>query len=196
MTYRSQYLWWRDAEQLVLNRADETGLLLAAFKEGGLSVRPDAFALRNSAFPARDFAFEEIVEILGHPTSGVVQNPHPLEAGAADDAVVRWLEDNQARVARADIDRLWPSLQGVLDKPPAQQPKYRENIGAPKKWDWEGALIELARIVDNGDVGLDAAILRERLIEWFSSTHTGDHPHRKEISKRVQRFVGELKKEV
>lgn len=194
MTYRSVRLGWADAEKLVAERSRETGLLLSAFREGEFTVRLDAIEEASSAPARRDLTFGKVQEIVGSPVSGVIHNRHPLRR-EADDAISRWLHQNRARVARADIDRLWPVDTGARGAAP-QSPSLARTFsditpGAKKRWDWEGSIIELACIVHVGGP-LEGPVLRQRLVEWFAKTHKGEHPHPKEIAKRVSRFVEAL----
>ena len=60
--------------------------------------------------------------------------------------------------------------------------------GAPPKWDWEGAYIQLGRIhILEDDNALSRDVLNKRLENWFMDT-TGKCPSDSEIRKKVKRF--------
>ncbi|OHB28144.1 MAG: hypothetical protein A2790_12050 [Phenylobacterium sp. RIFCSPHIGHO2_01_FULL_69_31] len=80
--------------------------------------------------------------------------------------------------------------------PPA--PLKRVNSGGrPVKWDWEGAMVELARLdATDGTANKTQAALVAHLADWFvkNSGH-GDAPTVSELKVRVRRFQEALKPE-
>jgi hypothetical protein len=59
--------------------------------------------------------------------------------------------------------------------------------GAPGKWDWEGAYIEMARIAVLDDENVDCVTLNERVKHWFVG-EVDNHPSDSQIREKVKRF--------
>lgn len=89
--------------------------------------------------------------------------------------------------SRANVTWSNPILVLLPDQPRAARG------GRPTKWDWEGAIIELARLdAIEGTENKSAADLAKHLQCWFATT-TGDAPADSEIRLRVKRFRDALK---
>ncbi len=83
-----------------------------------------------------------------------------------------------------------PHLVRNEDEPsaPRRPPAKRSAGGRPSKYDWEGALIELARLdADSGTSNKTTADLVRHLVEWFT-VNSGEHPDEKDIRTRVVRY--------
>lgn len=67
----------------------------------------------------------------------------------------------------------------------------RKAGGRPSKHDWEGAMIELAKIAVFEDGDVSRKKMNERLLAWFVK-HTDDHPSDSQIRNKVERFHSTL----
>jgi hypothetical protein len=84
----------------------------------------------------------------------------------------------------------WPRVSQASPEKDAVPPPgeaTRNKGGAPGKWDWEGAYIEMGRIVALEDENVDRATLSERVKNWFVG-EVDNHPSDSQIRDKVKRF--------
>lgn len=122
------------------------------------------------------------------------QSDNPSDARFVEPPPVSTPEDMRLWVA--DFVAVFPKAgQATLtvgDGPPKPRdhlsivPEAHNKGGRPQKWDWEGALIEMARVAVLAD-DCDREALAAAVEEWFVK-NTGDHPAPSEIRKRVKRL--------
>ena len=102
---------------------------------------------------------------------------------AGDDAVVA----EGVLVRRVDVERLWPIVLAGTDK---QETSGKHKGGAPRKWDWEGAIMEMGRIAHDEGLPEKQAEFVKRIQDWFykekqdnpadsevKNAHSGDRDH-------------------
>jgi hypothetical protein len=86
--------------------------------------------------------------------------------------------------------KYWPKASQASPEKDAVPPRgeaTRNKGGAPSKWDWEGAHIEMARIVALDDENVDRTTLNEKVKDWFVSKFD-NHPSDSQIRDKVKRF--------
>lgn len=87
-------------------------------------------------------------------------------------------------ISRRHLDEAWPASNPKVAVLPVTGVRAG---GSPGKWDWEGAYIEMARIVALEDVSPTRPTLNELVLNWFMTT-AGDHPSESQIRDKVKRF--------
>jgi hypothetical protein len=104
------------------------------------------------------------------------------------------------RFLRSEFDELWPEPKGDSAERDPPHPSSMRNEGKnpggrPRKWDWDGALIEMIRVAELDGLlqgpGTQARIAK-LLSDWFVMT-AGDHPPESQIreyASRIARAVG------
>lgn len=148
-----------------------------AIREGALSVFAGGEGERKAL----------TVKVYGEakvwwPSPYMATSPRAGELSSTDDL---W-------IASADLDSLWPdrsrgSEQTQPQAAVAEAARPRAG-GAPRKYDWEGALLELVRLQANeGTTNKRPGELADHLAAWFIST-IGEAPADSEIKKRVRSF--------
>jgi hypothetical protein len=103
----------------------------------------------------------------------------------------RHLLEYWPRVSQAspEKDAVPPPGEATRNKggAPGKREATRNKGGAPVKWDWEGAYIEMGRIVALEDENVDRATLSERVKNWFVGKFD-NHPSDSLIRDKVKRF--------
>jgi hypothetical protein len=121
-----------------------------------------------------------------------------LDAAADIPSGVAVRKDEQGRViaqatgivlSRDDVDRLWPAGKEIV---PVTEADANAG-GRPRSWDWEGALIEMARIaVFEEVVPATHDEWVDRIRRWFEANHQPvkgrKHPGDTLLNERVRRF--------
>jgi hypothetical protein len=103
-----------------------------------------------------------------------------------------WCDIIQVEVLSADVFRVWPSEQHASGNTAAiaDAPEYKNPGGRPRKWDWEGALIEMARVAVF-DERCSREFLKKAVQDWFIKS-TGSEPPDSSIRHYVKRFYEAL----
>lgn len=89
-------------------------------------------------------------------------------------------------VSRDDIERLWPAPITAGATSEASSQSNAGQGGRHRKWDWDGAFIEMARVAVHGD-DCDRPIIDKAVKDWFV-TECGSHPADSQIRDKVKRF--------
>jgi len=165
VTFRPKYVPYDEARRLVAER---------------LSLAPDAYNPLFAALEQGDIELEICRKgkwaTLGAGEHLSIWRPNPYIQTKPKDGQVL---PSDVRIESAKIDKLWPVDENLGSRNPG---------GRPQKWDWEGALIELARIniIENGDNSRPT--LQRLLKEWFALHNEGDCPSDEMVREKVKRF--------
>ena len=90
-------------------------------------------------------------------------------------------------VSRADVERLWPSAQPASEQPASEKTLSTNTGGAPTKWDWEGAIVEMGRIAHHEGLPKTQAAMVDKIQRWFM-VETRKEPGLTGTKERVSRF--------
>jgi hypothetical protein len=110
-------------------------------------------------------------------------------------------EDRNVRIVflTADLDKVLPTAEEQAERhrsPPEVPVTSRHTAkhpgGAPNKYDWEGMLIEAARIMCDQKKPRNIAALRKRLREWFADKTSDGGPDDKMFNAKTARFWKEV----
>ena len=128
-----------------------------------------------------------------------------LDLAASSAVAKHWWGLAEAReilLRREDVERLWPTSIRAREAPeqPVQakavdlvQPEATKKTAGRKRgrkptWDWDGALLEMARLAPSAEKRPDKQSTMEGMVrDWFMS-QKGDHPAPSSIAEHVKQF--------
>ncbi len=186
MSFQQKYLLLLEAQEIVTRRITNpegrtSRALIAALEEGAMVAEVRTGGKWNSV-DAPWWQDPEINKIKwpSRYTNYVVSSDE--------------VDVTNIRVQSSDVNRLWPPVEAAStqDASSLEDQSRKRPAGRPAKYDWEGGIIELARLVHTDGLPEAQAELERHLAEWFVK-ETGNQPDIKEIKERVRRFYRVIK---